>query len=457
MMKMINLLFATILVSIFAITNQAMSQTAANTYGPIKTGDMLWHIAVIVRPARSISRYQAMLALLKANPHAFHIPCNLNTLKVGKILYIPSGAEMQALSHAEAVNEFNRQYQQWKASREQRQPIVCPQPLAPPVAELEKPRQPVTKSASIPITRIPATHLPHSRNEVANPNQETTEPSEVANSNPETASPPLTPSIWENVLVWFSTPLSLPIMIAVLMTVLLFMAFVIGWRLQKYVVNQSVANKNQSPDAPVEKMPSSPANTSTIHKQHDEIGANNSVSATEMATAPVNQSSGMKEKLDNVRAYLAEDEAQITDKLLREVIQKGTPEQQAEARQLYEINKKMNSLEQNVGHKQPAAFSNATAYPIWQDVEQKGKHLPAQYLPENREKVFELIDKIFDLLDYELNAQGKLIEAYVNRHQQAFFNKSYEIVEKPEKVIVDDKTDNPLEKPRYEPNPPRRL
>ena len=44
--------------------------TIAQTYGPTKTGDLLWNIAGEVRPDKSISRYQAMLSLLKANRHS---------------------------------------------------------------------------------------------------------------------------------------------------------------------------------------------------------------------------------------------------------------------------------------------------------------------------------------------------------------------------------------------------
>ena len=55
----------------------------------------------------------------------------------------------------------------------------------------------------------------------------------------------------------------------------------------------------------------------------------------------------MKQKLAQVRSYLAEDSAQITQKILREVIQNGSSEQQPEAKQLYEITKKINHFKQN--------------------------------------------------------------------------------------------------------------
>ena len=79
------------------------------TYGPIQSGDRLWDIALQLRPNPSISRHQVMIALLKANPQAFRIPCNLNSLKIGNRLRIPSLAEMQILTPAQALAEFNRQ------------------------------------------------------------------------------------------------------------------------------------------------------------------------------------------------------------------------------------------------------------------------------------------------------------------------------------------------------------
>jgi len=151
----------------------------------------------------------------------------------------------------------------------------------------------------------------------------------------------------------------------------------------------------------------------------------------------------MQEKLNNVRAYIAEDEEQITQKMLREVIQKGTVEQQAEAKQLYEIYRKINHFKQE----KMAMPKSATSNPAWPDLEKMGEHCSTQNLLENKDKLFKLIDKIFELLDYELNAQGKLVEAYnTKRPQQDFLGKkNYEIVEKSEKFVVVDE-----EKPRHE-------
>jgi FimV-like protein len=75
------------------------------TYGPIKPGDMLWTIAGKVSPS-TVSRHQAIIALHRINAHAFRVSCNVNSLKVGETLRIPSLSEMLALNKASATKEF---------------------------------------------------------------------------------------------------------------------------------------------------------------------------------------------------------------------------------------------------------------------------------------------------------------------------------------------------------------
>ncbi|WP_177428359.1 FimV/HubP family polar landmark protein [Candidatus Venteria ishoeyi] len=94
-------------------------------YGPVKKGEILWRIAGKLRPNKSISHQQMILALLKANPQAFERPCNLNSMKTGSLLRIPSLTRIQRLSRKQAVTEFARQEQAW--SKRQQKPIICPQ------------------------------------------------------------------------------------------------------------------------------------------------------------------------------------------------------------------------------------------------------------------------------------------------------------------------------------------
>jgi len=86
----------------------------ATSYGPIKRSETLWSIARELRPDDSVSIEQMMLALQRANPNAF-INNNVNNLKAGVTLQIPSRDEIVSVSARDARAEFDRQYQEWKA------------------------------------------------------------------------------------------------------------------------------------------------------------------------------------------------------------------------------------------------------------------------------------------------------------------------------------------------------
>lgn len=99
-----------------------IEKSHAEQYGPVKNGDTLWPIAGKIRPDKSISLHQMVIALLKENPTAFRNSCNFNTLKIGKTLTIPPLAKINAIGQAEAVAEFNRQNEQW---RNRQQGMTC--------------------------------------------------------------------------------------------------------------------------------------------------------------------------------------------------------------------------------------------------------------------------------------------------------------------------------------------
>ncbi len=88
-------------------------------YGMTGAGDTLWKIATKVRPDTSVSIQQTMLALQRANPDAF-INSNINLLKAGYRLRIPSRSEMQRETVSEAVAEVriqNEEFQDYKGNR----------------------------------------------------------------------------------------------------------------------------------------------------------------------------------------------------------------------------------------------------------------------------------------------------------------------------------------------------
>jgi len=105
-------------------------------YGPVKRNDTLWKVASQVRPDTGVSIEQTMLGLLRANPEAFQ-GNNINNLKAGYILRVPSREDMMSISRAEARRESRAQYAAWREARGLPQPVQAQgaTQVAAPVAE----------------------------------------------------------------------------------------------------------------------------------------------------------------------------------------------------------------------------------------------------------------------------------------------------------------------------------
>ena len=93
-------------------TSRAPSSTPAaaiegDSYA-VRANDNLWNIARQVSNSSGASIHQAMMALYEANPEAF-INGNINLLRRGQVLRIPSSSEMTSRSRAEAVQQFAAQ------------------------------------------------------------------------------------------------------------------------------------------------------------------------------------------------------------------------------------------------------------------------------------------------------------------------------------------------------------
>ena len=99
------------------------------TYGPVRSGETLWPIAQRFKPSGVTTRQMAM-ALLRANPSAF-IDGNVNGLRAGAILTIPSTAFVEELDAVTADAEFAAQNRRWQPSvaRSQR-PVEAPRRAA---------------------------------------------------------------------------------------------------------------------------------------------------------------------------------------------------------------------------------------------------------------------------------------------------------------------------------------
>ena len=85
-------------------------------YGVTGPGDTLWTIALKVRPNGSVTVQQTMLALQRLNPDAF-INNNINLLKAGHVLRIPTSRDITEETPSDAVSEVRMQNQEFEEYR----------------------------------------------------------------------------------------------------------------------------------------------------------------------------------------------------------------------------------------------------------------------------------------------------------------------------------------------------
>ncbi|PHQ26278.1 hypothetical protein CLH62_01350 [Marinobacter guineae] len=103
----------------------------ADTFGPTGPSDTLWTIASSVRPDDSVSTQQVMLAIQDLNPDAF-ISNNINRLKRGEVLRIPSIDQIQSRTRAQATRIVSQQNQEFQSPQrtvdatasQQQQPVA---------------------------------------------------------------------------------------------------------------------------------------------------------------------------------------------------------------------------------------------------------------------------------------------------------------------------------------------
>ena len=91
--------------------------------------EFLWHIARKQINGQDINIYQMLLALFRANPHAFYYSCNFNSLRKKVNLTVPTLEEVKAIPRQEAVAEFQRQGAEWQNHQQKRKILSCPKPL----------------------------------------------------------------------------------------------------------------------------------------------------------------------------------------------------------------------------------------------------------------------------------------------------------------------------------------
>jgi pilus assembly protein FimV len=89
----------------------------------VKSGDTLWKITEAALAGSSASVNQKMVAILQANPNAF-IKGNINRLKNGRVLRIPTNEEVANVGYQQALDVVDKQNQVWSAENKSAQKAV---------------------------------------------------------------------------------------------------------------------------------------------------------------------------------------------------------------------------------------------------------------------------------------------------------------------------------------------
>ncbi|MGB9428489.1 MAG: FimV/HubP family polar landmark protein [Gammaproteobacteria bacterium] len=92
----------------------ASNTSLGGNYGPIHRGETLSEIALRLHP-QGVTLNQMMIAIYRANPEVFMR--NINLMKAGYVLRIPTADDIQAVKVAEANSEVRTQIAEWRSSR----------------------------------------------------------------------------------------------------------------------------------------------------------------------------------------------------------------------------------------------------------------------------------------------------------------------------------------------------
>jgi len=90
---------------------------SGDTYGPIQKGETLNKIAQEVKPA-NVSLEQMLVALYRENQGAF-VNNNMNRMKTGQILKVPSADDVSRIEQKDARSEIKTHVADWNSYREQ--------------------------------------------------------------------------------------------------------------------------------------------------------------------------------------------------------------------------------------------------------------------------------------------------------------------------------------------------
>lgn len=140
-----------------AVAPSPSRKAVEGEYGPTQAGETLSTVARAVR-AGNADVNQTMLALLKSNPDAFY-GNNINMLKRGVILRVPSADEVQAIgSAAAAAQQVHAQIEDWRGGRANATRVAATAGTAPPATRPAPPapaKPAATDSAAERLALVP--------------------------------------------------------------------------------------------------------------------------------------------------------------------------------------------------------------------------------------------------------------------------------------------------------------
>ncbi len=123
----------------------------------VQRNETLWGVAQAVRPEQGLTTNQIMVALFEANPDAFD--GNINRLRAGAELRVPSADQIRATSAGEATAAVQRQHEAWRdappataAAREERLRLVPPDEA--PAADAAPTREPRERTDPAATARV---------------------------------------------------------------------------------------------------------------------------------------------------------------------------------------------------------------------------------------------------------------------------------------------------------------
>ncbi|HKE49629.1 MAG TPA: FimV/HubP family polar landmark protein, partial [Rhodanobacteraceae bacterium] len=118
----------------------------------VEAGDTLSGIARDVRPDESTNINQLMLAMLKENPNAF-FKDNINSLKRGAILRIPSADQIKSVGSAsEAAAQVHAQIEDWRGGAATKPTLVADTGAAPAAKTTPPAAKPATGASTTSTT-----------------------------------------------------------------------------------------------------------------------------------------------------------------------------------------------------------------------------------------------------------------------------------------------------------------